>query len=479
MRLEEPDPAVKRVKESVPSTLLLDKVPGNGAPELAQRGQAESVAGSSGGSQYFVLAQYNDRFTVFPCAQWFNFKPPVKRSNVPLTLEEAEAAMARRQRGGANNTAPDARMVPASVKREMELGDGGRKRPIDEFNQGLEDLFEAGSGSEDDADDLQLSEKRVTKRGGKGGTAGAAGGVKIEDGVEIAAEEVAEDVYEGEQDDLRPDRPEGAEDWEHQEDMQDDDEVFGEDAEADAKLEDDPGLRKELGIENEEEPREGDEEEEEEVKPDVKPEVKPEELLVPLSEVKDEEFDDDMDDEDYDLDKRVEADQNVLLGAVARRTPPARAGTPPPAAPQRPPSRQGQAAANGAAAADRGRSPTPARMAAAADATAAGKRKAGGAAGPGTKRARAEAARRAPSPAPASLGTAAAAGAPLAQGPVTEEELLQRLRGGNVNNMSEFISTVRHRIRNKEDMDRVKAYLSQIATYDRVTHSLTLKAEYK
>ena len=54
-----------------------------------------------------------------------------------------------------------------------------------------------------------------TSRKGKGGRKRAVGSA-AEDDAEDAEEDVEEDIYDGEADELRPEKPEPAEDWEHE-----------------------------------------------------------------------------------------------------------------------------------------------------------------------------------------------------------------------------------------------------------------------
>ncbi|GLI60992.1 hypothetical protein VaNZ11_003249 [Volvox africanus] len=255
-----------------------------GAPAAVFKGVPEGggAANVEGPPLHYVLFRSGNQVTAFPAEQWFAFKPHVDRRGLLDSVTAANAAAGRQPPstgpGAGKGAAPlgflAMRLVPKSQRLEKqrqeeearerqeqvaagrllplagavedELGPGGRlKRFVDE-DELEEELF----GDNDEEDE-------GTRFGGKGAKAGKKGrgrGLKTADGEELGEDEVPEDLYAGPgaDEDLRPEKPEEAEDWEHEFAPDDDDQDQGQDE----VYEDDPGLRKKLGIEGDEEDEE-------------------------------------------------------------------------------------------------------------------------------------------------------------------------------------------------------------------------------
>ncbi|KAG1660729.1 hypothetical protein FOA52_003038 [Chlamydomonas sp. UWO 241] len=243
---------------------VLDVGLGGGIQKLASKGAAAgggSTNLSTSAHTTFVMVQQGDVLTAFPADLVHNFKTVFPRHGA-TTIEEAEAAMRRGrdvEATGSEFFAP--KSVRAAVAKGAEEGDapaaarrggGGGGGGGGGRDDKMMNLF--GSDSDDDGDnddDLGLDKKATKGRGGGGGgggRGGRGGGGGGEDGG--LGDDAVEDIYQGEQDELRPDKPEAGEDWEHEFEFADDDEVMEVD---DQKEEDDPGERKKLGLEEDEE----------------------------------------------------------------------------------------------------------------------------------------------------------------------------------------------------------------------------------
>ncbi|KAF8060620.1 hypothetical protein HT031_004797 [Scenedesmus sp. PABB004] len=264
--------------------------------------QMQGLPRTDQSSTYFVLMKSGRDFSVYPLEGSYTFKPVARPTAV--TIEEVEAAQRGPAAAAAASAAADAallmpRSLRAALKDEAaaaaadrrlreeagtvleggkvaELavryaatgsaaagagGGGGSKLVLhaDDDEEGGSDDMDFGGDDDDDA-----ARRRAGKgprrdepagRGGGGGARGKAG--KGAAGPDIPEDEAPEDIYAGEEDELRPERPTKADDWEFEADHDDDDLAQG--ASDEEGLDDDPGLRRELGIE-------GDEEEEEEKK---------------------------------------------------------------------------------------------------------------------------------------------------------------------------------------------------------------------
>uniref|UniRef100_A0A7S0RZ74 Transcription initiation factor IIF subunit alpha n=1 Tax=Chlamydomonas leiostraca TaxID=1034604 RepID=A0A7S0RZ74_9CHLO len=216
-----------------------------------------SAAAAQAGTNYFVFIRAGSTITAYPVDCLLTFKPPPRRGTNTLTLEEAEAAM-RGARAAEDSVSLS--MVPKSVKEAAEKAAGDGKVDLAATIASLFGDDEGGEGGGGDDLGIALPGRKGTgARGKRGGGGGGRGGRRVRgaDGAELDADEVAEDIYAGELDELRPTKPQPAEDWEHEEMVDDDDLHQGE--EESEKLEDDPGERKKLGLE-------GSDEEEEEKK---------------------------------------------------------------------------------------------------------------------------------------------------------------------------------------------------------------------
>ncbi|GIL62080.1 hypothetical protein Vafri_16374 [Volvox africanus] len=255
-----------------------------GAPAAVFKGVPEGGGGANveGPPLHYVLFRSGNQVTAFPAEQWFAFKPHVDRRGLLDSVTAANAAAGRQPpstgTGAGKGPAPPdffaMRLVPKSQRLEKQrqeeearerqeqvaagrllplagaveddLGRGGRlKRFVDE-DELEEELF----GNNDDEDEGT----RFGGNRGKGGKKGRGRGLKTADGEELGEDEVPEDLYAGPgaDEDLRPEKPEEAEDWEHEFAPDDDDQDQGQDE----VYEDDPGLRKKLGIEGDEEDEE-------------------------------------------------------------------------------------------------------------------------------------------------------------------------------------------------------------------------------
>ncbi|GLC38211.1 hypothetical protein PLESTB_001087400 [Pleodorina starrii] len=253
---------------------------GSGPPAAVFKGVPEAGGGANvdGPPLHYILFRSGNRVTAFPAEQWFAFKPHVDRRGLLDSVAAANAAKPA-SGGGVGGVkelkAPldpfALRLVPKSQRLEKqrqeeearerqeqvaagrllplagavadELGRGGRlKRFVDE-DELEEELF--GNDEEDEA-------PRFGGKGGKGAKKGGRGrGLKTADGEELGEDEMPEDLYAGPavDEDLRPEKPEEAEDWEHEFAPDDDDQDQGHDE----VYEDDPGMRKKLGIEADDE----------------------------------------------------------------------------------------------------------------------------------------------------------------------------------------------------------------------------------
>uniref|UniRef100_A0A383W464 Transcription initiation factor IIF subunit alpha n=1 Tax=Tetradesmus obliquus TaxID=3088 RepID=A0A383W464_TETOB len=278
-----------------PALLLTNKsLPGN-----APGKQLQGVPRTDAIGNYFVLMKAGKDFSVYPLEASYTFKPYTKPSG--LTIEEVEAgqrapATAAAAAGGGGSSL----LLPKSMRlamREQQAAQAADKQLHDDAAPLLKDKlaelavkYGSGSGSSGSRLVLHASEDedggssdmdfggdeeegaakrkgpkadaaRAAAAAGKGKKGkGAAASVAADD---IPDDELAEDIYAGEEDELRPERPDKAADWEFVEDAQDDDLGMG--GSDEEELEDDPGLRKELGIEEEEEEEEDPEKKEAEL----------------------------------------------------------------------------------------------------------------------------------------------------------------------------------------------------------------------
>ncbi|GIL81448.1 hypothetical protein Vretimale_976 [Volvox reticuliferus] len=289
---QQQQPLLQRSGTDVKVPLVLeqrDASAAGGAPAAVFKGVPEAGGGANmeGPPLHYVLFRSGNQVTAFPAEQWFAFKPHVDRRGLLDSVTAANAAAGRQPPSTGNGAGKGAapldffamRLVPKSqrlekqrqeeeAKERQEQVAAGRLLPLagavdDELGRG----FGAGGGrlkrfvDEDELeeelfgnDDEEEEGTRFGGKGGKGGKKGRGRALKTADGEELGEDEVPEDLYAGPgaDEDLRPEKPEEAEDWEHEFAPDDDDQDQGQDEVYD----DDPGLRKKLGIEGDDEDEE-------------------------------------------------------------------------------------------------------------------------------------------------------------------------------------------------------------------------------
>ncbi|KAI8471604.1 MAG: hypothetical protein J3K34DRAFT_506246 [Monoraphidium minutum] len=324
--LEKPEGRrTKDSAKPLPSMTLSCRAGGAGGAAAAPAEQLRGVPETESLGTYFVLMKQGADFTALPIDQVYGFRPVVTRAK-KLTLEEAEEAMrdpaasaaaagaaaaaAAAGRGGGRGRGGGApppaggggldRFAPKSARRAaMEAVDDAVKdeqfkaayQPsaaqarrgawriaamADELDRpkvvGAEDEDEEYNLWGTDDDEPGGSKRRGGRRGGgragggggsrRRGDGGGDGGSDDGEGGALGEDEVPEDIYKGEVDELRPQAPdEQNATWEFEEERDDDDVSQG----ASEDLADDPFTRRELGIQKEvgEDGEERSEEEEE------------------------------------------------------------------------------------------------------------------------------------------------------------------------------------------------------------------------
>lgn len=278
----------KQVKE--PSLLLSRKNPKQqqqqqqqGSKDLPNHHQG--VPRTDAPSNYFVLSKSGGKwdFVVQPLETTFTFKKLVKGPGP--SIEEAEAEM--RPAAGARDPA---RFLPKSMRQQLQdaaAAEAAEKKLQEEVvplfdkakvaelavkygagssqgklvvghsdDEGSDEGWGATLGEDDEGAAGRKRGPGKDKKGAKGAGKGRKG-AKESSGPDIPEDEMPEDIYAGEEDELRPAAPTEDVDWEFQDDRADDDMDQG--ASDDEQQPDDPGLRKQLGLE-------ADDDEEEEAK---------------------------------------------------------------------------------------------------------------------------------------------------------------------------------------------------------------------
>ncbi|KAK9819877.1 hypothetical protein WJX72_003519 [[Myrmecia] bisecta] len=174
-----------------------------GAAQPTYRGTPEGGLTGNSAAGYFLLVKEGDDFVAVPVEGWYNFRPTARHKT--MTLEEAEAAILRRQAGRDR----------AGPSTESRLGSFMETAPVEiEEEQGKVDL---SSDDEPGSDDEERAKKATTaNRGAKNGL------------------DAADERVERANQDVEGDGGEKGEDWEHEQNNDDDDLNMGEDEEEEA-----------------------------------------------------------------------------------------------------------------------------------------------------------------------------------------------------------------------------------------------------